>query len=303
MHFPSLWLVSWGGQGIAKQFHTFTLLWLRRAGRQVAPGSASLQSLFRSQHLLRRRSPGAVSVTAVSKVLFPSLCTYTGRKPDSGRLGVVPGGFVPLCTAGDAAAPAPQEPSAPRRALSPPLLNRGRNSWQRQKTEILRHLFMSLLEKEIETSWCDLKDMVTTAVWFLGTGSPSLLQHHPFPPPRSFTRRWLLTRWRQGWEVNNLGQKDQRKNFVSLKPPRLKADGQLGVSPSRSWKTVDSGVCGRGVKPNPFPDRVHVLLQMWSTHQGNHLRKMQVTGLYFHILNQPEEARGGSRGSVLHLRE
>lgn len=91
-------------------------------------------------------------------------------------------------------------------------------------------------------------------------------------------------------------QKDQRRGFVSLKPPRLKADGQLSAYPSRSWKTVDSGVCGRGVKPDPFPDGVLVLLQMWSTHQRNHLRKMQIIGFYFHILNQLEEARGGSVG-------
>lgn len=69
-----------------------------------------------------------------------------------------------LCAAGDAAAPAPQESPAHLGALSPPPLDSDPNSWQQQKTEILRHLFMSLLEKETETSWCDLKDMVATAV-------------------------------------------------------------------------------------------------------------------------------------------
>ena len=68
-----------------------------------------------------------MSVTAVSKVLFPSLCTYTGRKPDSGRLGAVPGGFIPDVRSWRRGGASPAgEPSAPRRALSPPLLNSGR---------------------------------------------------------------------------------------------------------------------------------------------------------------------------------
>lgn len=91
---PSLRLESWGGQGIAKQLGAFTLPSLRRVGRQVAPGSSSAPSLPHSQHQLRGRGSGAVSVTAVSKELFPRLCTYRGRKAGSGRQGEAPEGFI-----------------------------------------------------------------------------------------------------------------------------------------------------------------------------------------------------------------
>lgn len=61
-----------------------------------------------------------MSVTAVSKVLFPSLCTYTGRKLDSGRRGAVPGGFISAVRSWRRGGASPAgEPSSPRRTEPP----------------------------------------------------------------------------------------------------------------------------------------------------------------------------------------
>ena len=76
-----------------------------------------------------------MSAAAVSNVLFPSLCTYTGRKPDSGRRGAVPGGFISACAPLETRGASPAgEPRAPRRAESPAPGQRSQ-LWQRQKTQ------------------------------------------------------------------------------------------------------------------------------------------------------------------------